>query len=174
MRLTFTLVLFLLLSACASVPEGVKPVNGFEVDRYLGKWYEIARLDNRFERGLRNITAEYSLNKDGSLKVLNRGYSINKKKWQQAEGKAKFMGAPDVGSLKVSFFGPFYGGYNIFELDKKNYQYVMITGNDRSYFWLLSRTPNLDPALQNQLIAKAKSIGIDTEKLIFVDHQPIK
>ncbi len=122
------LILFVfLLSGCSvGIPDGIEPVTGFEVNRYLGKWYEIARLDHSFERGLSNITAEYSLREDGNLRVLNRGYNIKKKKWQDAEGKAKFTGSNNIGSLKVSFFGPFYGGYNIIELDKQNYQYVMI------------------------------------------------
>lgn len=170
MRLTLVSLVLFFLTSCASVPEGVKPVSGFEVDRYLGKWYEIARLDNRFERGLSNITAEYSLNNDGTLKVLNSGFNEKKQRWTQAEGKAKFIGASDVGSLKVSFFGPFYGGYNILDLDKKDYQHVMIAGNDRSYFWILSRTPKMEPAIQQRLINKAKTLGFEVNKLIYVDH----
>ena len=170
----YLLLLTFLLSGCSSIPEGVKPVSDFEVNRYLGKWYEIARLDHSFERGLSNISAEYSLRKDGSLRVLNRGYNIKKKKWQDAEGKAKFVGSSNVGSLKVSFFGPFYGGYNIIELDKQNYQYVMIAGNDRSYFWILSRTPKLAPEIQKRLIDKAKNLNFPVEKLIYVDHSLAK
>jgi len=171
----YLLLLTIFLSGCsASVPDGIKPVSDFEVNRYLGKWYEIARLDHSFERGLSNITAEYSLREDGNLRVLNRGYNIKKKKWQDAEGKAKFTGPSDIGSLKVSFFGPFYGGYNIIELDKQNYQYVMIAGNDRSYFWILSRTPKLDPAVQKRLINKARSLKFPVEKLIYVNHDLAK
>lgn len=171
----YILTLTLFLSGCsASIPEGIEPVSNFEVNRYLGKWYEVARLDHSFERGLSNITAEYSLRKDGSLRVLNRGYNIKKKKWQDAEGKAKFIGSSDVGRLKVSFFGPFYGGYNIIELDKQNYQYVMIAGNDRSYFWILSRSPNLAPNIQKGLIKKAKNLNFPVEKFIFVNHDLAK
>ena len=166
------LILFVfLLSGCSvGIPDGIEPVTGFEVNRYLGKWYEIARLDHSFERGLSNITAEYSLREDGNLRVLNRGYNIKKKKWQDAEGKAKFTGSNNIGSLKVSFFGPFYGGYNIIELDKQNYQYVMIAGNDRSYFWILSRNPTLAPEIQKRLVDKAKALNFPVEKLIYVDH----
>ncbi len=167
----YLLLLTILLSGCsAGIPDGIEPVSGFEVNRYLGKWYEIARLDHSFERGLSNITAEYSLREDGNLRVLNRGYNIKKKKWQDAEEKAKFTGSSDIGSLKVSFFGPFYGGYNIIELDKQNYQYVMIAGNDRNYFWILSRTPKLDPTIQKRLINKARSLDFPVDKLIYVDH----
>ena len=171
MKKIYVLIITFFLSGCStSIPDGIEPVSGFEVNRYLGKWYEIARLDHSFERGLSNITADYSLREDGSLRVLNRGYNIKKKKWQDSEGKAKFIGSNDIGSLKVSFFGPFYGGYNIIELDKQNYQYVMIAGNDRSYFWILSRTPKLAPNTQERLIAKAKGLGFPVEKLIYVDH----
>jgi len=165
------LILTFFLSGCsASIPDGIEPVSNFDVNRYLGTWYEIARLDHSFERGLSNITADYSLREDGNLRVLNRGYNIKKKKWQDAEGKAKFTGSSNIGSLKVSFFGPFYGGYNIIELDKENYQYVMIAGNDSSYFWILSRSPNLAPEIQKRLINKAKSLNFPVEKLIFVEH----
>ena len=167
----YLLLLTIFFSGCsASIPDGIEPVSDFEVNRYQGKWYEIARLDHSFERGLSNITAEYSLREDGSLQVINRGYNIKKKKWQDAKGKAKFTGSSDIGSLKVSFFGPFYGGYNIIELDKQNYQYVMIAGNNKSYFWILSRSPNLAPEIQKRLIDKAKSLNFPVEKLIYVEH----
>ncbi|MEZ5538309.1 MAG: lipocalin family protein [Thiolinea sp.] len=155
------------LAGCAGIPEGVKPVSGFDVNRYLGKWYEIVRLDHPFERDLEQVTAEYSLREDGDIRVINRGFNIAGQKWQEAEGRAKFVGSPDVGRLKVSFFGPFYGGYNIVELDP-GYQYVMIVGNDRDYLWILSRTPQLAPEIQQRLVAKARSLGFATDKLIYV------
>ncbi|MDQ5769973.1 lipocalin family protein [Thiothrix subterranea] len=159
--------LMLWLSGCVGIPDGITPVTGFQADRYLGKWYEVARLDHSFERGLEQVTAEYSLREDGDIRVINRGYNTAKQKQEEAEGRAKFVGAQDVGQLKVSFFGPFYGGYNIVELDP-NYQYVLIVGNDREYLWILSRTPQLDAAVQQRLVDKAKSLGFATDKLIFV------
>ena len=159
---------------CASVPDGVEPVTGFEVNKYLGQWYEIARLDHSFERGMDNVTATYSLKEDGTVRVLNRGFNTEDKAWEDAEGKAKFIGATDVGSLKVSFFGPFYGGYNIFDLDKENYQYAMIAGGDRGYLWILSRTPRLEPAVKERLLKKAKDLNFEVDKLIFVDHSLAK
>ncbi len=162
--------LFFTLSACTGIPKGIKPVEQFDVSRYLGKWYEIARLDHRFERGLIAINAEYSLRPDGGLKVLNSGYNIKTGERDQAEGKAYFLGKPDIGSLKVSFFGPFYGGYHIIELDKEAYQYAMITGPDLDYFWILARTPTLDPAIMQRLIARAKNLGFAVDKLIFTDQ----
>jgi len=119
MRKRFLIGLVFLLAGCVGVPDGVKPVEKFQLERYLGKWYEIARLDHSFERGLSQVSAEYSLNAEGSVKVINRGFSDKDKKWKEAVGKAYFVKRPDQGFLKVSFFGPFYGSYIILELDHK-------------------------------------------------------
>ena len=105
-----------ILSGCTGIPDGVKAIDGFEINRYLGTWYEVARLDHRFERGLTNISATYTLRTDGGVKVINKGWNQADGKWEQAEGKAYFVGQPGNGRLKVSFFGPFYGGYNIIAL----------------------------------------------------------
>lgn len=167
------LLLYFILTACAGIPEGIKPIDHFDVNRYIGKWYEIARLDNRFERGLNQITAEYSLRDDGGINVVNSGVNIESGKREYAEGKAYFIDKPDVGSLKVSFFGPFYGGYHIIELDRQNYGYVLIAGSDRDYLWILSRTPQLDETILKSLTAKAKSLGYITDKLIFTEQLPV-
>ncbi|MGK5045328.1 lipocalin family protein [Janthinobacterium sp. GB4P2] len=158
----------LVLAGCVGRPENIHPVNNFDTTRYLGKWYEIARLDHSFERGLSHVTADYSLRQDGGLKVLNRGYKDADAKWKEAEGKAYFVDKKDVGYLKVSFFGPFYGSYIVFDLDPQDYSYSMISGPDKSYLWLLSRTPTMDPALQQRLVEKARGLGFDTSKLIYV------
>jgi apolipoprotein D and lipocalin family protein len=158
----------IVLTGCTGIPEGLKSVDGFEINRYLGTWYEVARLDQRFETGLENISATYSLRDDGGVAVLNKGWDPKAGEWQQAEGKAYFVGQTDKGSLKVSFFGPFYGGYNIIDLDKKNYTYALISGPDRSYLWLLSRTKQLPQATLQALIAEAKGLGFATDQLIFV------
>ena len=158
----------LVLAGCVGRPENIVPVNKFDTTRYLGKWYEIARLDHSFERGLSHVTADYSLRQDGGLKVLNRGYKEADAKWKEAEGKAYFVDKKDVGYLKVSFFGPFYGSYIIFDLDQQDYSYSLISGPDKSYLWLLSRTPTMEPALQQRLIEKARALGFDTSKLIYV------
>ena len=110
----------ILLAGCLGLPDSVTPVKDFEVQKYLGKWYEIARLDHSFERGLEQVTAEYSLREDGGIRVRNRGFSTEKDQWQEAEGKAYFVSDETEGYLKVSFFGPFYGSYVIFELDKSD------------------------------------------------------
>jgi apolipoprotein D and lipocalin family protein len=163
-------LLAFLLASCTGLPKGLKPVEGFEVNRYLGTWYEIARLEQSFEKGLDNISARYSLAEDGGIKVLNQGRNQETGEWKQAEGKAYFIGPPTVGRLKVSFFGPFYGSYNIIALDKENYQYSLVTGRDRSYLWILARTKTLPKETLDALIEKARREGFDTSKLIMVDH----
>ena len=169
-KISLLLVLSFILAACTGKPEGVVAVDEFELDRYLGKWYEIARLDHSFERGLNNISADYSLRDDGGVKVINSGFSKEDNDWRQAEGKAYFVDSTDSGHLKVSFFGPFYGSYVIFGLDKKNYQHAFISGPDTSYLWLLARTTQLDNKITDQFVSQSSELGFDTSKLIFVEH----
>ena len=164
------MALFFLLTGCVGIPENVKPVENFKLESYLGKWYEIARLDHSFERGLSRVTAEYSLRDDGGLKVINRGYSVKENKWKEAEGKAYFVRGSDQGYLKVSFFGPFYGSYIVFELDHENYQYSLVSGPDKSYFWILARTPQINETIKNVLIEKTAALGFDTSKLIHIKN----
>jgi len=170
-RVSVPAFLLLGLGSCVGVPDGVEPVQGFEIDRYLGTWYEIARLDHPFERGLSNVTAQYSLRDDGGIRVVNRGYKVSKDKWDEAEGKAYFVDDKTRGMLKVSFFGPFYGGYNVIALDKENYQWALVVGPDTDYMWILARSPDLDQSIVEQLVAQAKSYGFNTNDLIFVDHE---
>ena len=158
----------LILSGCTGMPTGVTPVKDFDITRYMGKWYEVARLDHSFERGLEQVTAEYELNKNGTVKVTNRGFSTTKNKWSESVGKAKFVNDPTTGYLKVSFFGPFYGSYVVFDLDKENYNYAFVSGPDLSYLWLLSRTKTVDPKLIERFEKRAAEIGFDTDKLIYV------
>jgi apolipoprotein D and lipocalin family protein len=165
-----SIVLVLFLTGCVGIPENVKPVDHFRLEKYLGEWYEIARLDHSFERGLTRVTANYSLRDDGGVRVLNRGYSEKEKTWKEAEGKAYFVQGTDQGYLKVSFFGPFYGSYIVFELDHENYQYSLVCGPNKSYLWILARSPEIKKDLKDILIAKATTLGFDTSKLIFVGH----
>lgn len=159
-----------IVAACTGKPEGVVAVKDFELERYLGKWYEIARLDHSFERGLDNISAEYSLRDDDGVKVINSGFSQKDNAWEQAEGKAYFVDSTNNGHLKVSFFGPFYGSYVIFELDRKNYQYAFVSGPNTSYLWLLSRTPKVDQEILDRFKKRSQELGFDTSKLIYVEH----
>jgi apolipoprotein D and lipocalin family protein len=166
-RILLPLMVALLLSGCLGYPTSVTPVQDFDADRYLGQWYEIARLDHSFERGMVKVTAEYSLRDDGGLRVLNRGFLAKEDRWKEAEGKAYFVEASNLGYLKVSFFGPFYGSYVVFELDEENYQYAFVSGPETDYLWFLSRTPDVDPALLEHFIARATELGFDTSELIF-------
>lgn len=160
------------LTACTGLPEGAVPISGFELNRYLGTWHEIARLDHSFERGLTEVTAEYSLREDGGVKVLNSGYDAKLRQRQTAEGKAYFIDGPDVGRLKVSFFGPFFGAYNIIALDKTAYRYVMIAGPSTDYLWILARTPTLETAVLNALVQQASALGFPTDALIYLQPHP--
>ncbi|SCX77927.1 lipocalin family protein [Desulfoluna spongiiphila] len=170
-KLMFLSVVFVGLTGCLGVPDSVSPVQGFDLQRYLGTWYEIARLDHSFERGLEQVTAEYSMREDGGVRVKNRGFSPGKNQWREAEGKAFFVGEPSEGYLKVSFFGPFYGSYVIFHLDKENYGHAFVSGPDTSYLWLLSRSPSVDGEVLKAFVATSKALGFNTDELIYVNHE---
>jgi apolipoprotein D and lipocalin family protein len=164
------MALALILTGCKTYekPDKVTPVENFKLQAYLGTWYEIARLEHKFEKGMEAITATYSMREDGGVKVLNKGYRTAEKEWNEAEGKAYFVGDSDVGFLKVSFFGPFYGSYIVMDTDYETY--TMISGPDLSYFWILARTPTLDDTVLQRLLAKAKEAGFDTNVLIYPDQ----
>lgn len=167
--LSFSLLLAscLSLQSCTGVPDGVTPVTPFELNRYLGEWHEIARLDHRFERGLTNVTANYSLRDDGGVKVINRGFNAEDNKWQQAEGKAYFVGDSNTGALKVSFFGPFYGSYNVAKLSA-DYNVVLVIGPSIDYAWLLARSKTPAKALCNDYMAFAEHLGITAKQWIWL------
>jgi apolipoprotein D and lipocalin family protein len=157
--------------SCTGIPNGAKPVTHFQVNRYLGTWYEIARLNHSFEKNLMQVTAVYTLNKNGTIRVVNSGYDVKKNKRKEAVGKAKFVGDKSVGRLKVSFFGPFYGSYNIIALDD-DYQYALVVGNNLKYLWILARTTTLPENVRNNYLETAANLGYDTTALIWVDHTP--
>lgn len=161
------LLMALPFSSAVSMPDGAEAVTGFSLERYLGTWYEIARLDHRFERGLTKVTATYSMREDGGVKVVNRGFKKKKGKWSDAEGKAYFVEEPDIGRLKVSFFGPFYGAYNIIALEQENYSHALVIGKKTKYLWILAREPELEPAVLDSLLEKARKLGFDTDELIY-------
>jgi apolipoprotein D and lipocalin family protein len=155
------------LAGCTvKLPDGVTPVNDFALEPYLGRWYEIARLDHRFERGMNQVTAEYSMRADGGVRVLNRGFDTDKGAWDEAEGRAYFVEDQRTGYLKVSFFGPFYGAYVIVDHDPAHYS--LVSGPDRSYLWILARSPTLPQQTLDALLAQAKALGYDTDALIWV------
>jgi len=163
-------LLALFLSGCTGIPEGLEPVGGFEPERYMGLWFEVARLDHSFERGLTDVTAEYALADDGTVSVINRGYDREDEAWSEATGTASFLGARDVASLSVVFFWPFYGGYHVLALDP-DYQWALICGPSRGYLWILCREPTLPERVREDLLTRASAWGFDTETLIWVDHR---
>ncbi|MDO6763020.1 lipocalin family protein [Agarivorans sp. 1_MG-2023] len=170
MKKTVIFVAVLLISACSGKPEGIEPVSNFQLQKYLGTWYEVARLDHSFERGMSHVTATYSLRDDGKVTVLNKGFSEQEQQWFEAEGIAQFVDSPDIGHLKVSFFRPFYGAYVVFALDEQDYQYALVAGPNRKYLWLLARTPDLAHQVKRDLVHEAKDLGYDVDALIYVDH----
>ncbi len=170
-RVSVFFVLLLGLSACSTTPpDGMTAVTPFDIHRYAGKWYEIARLDHAFERGLSDVNATYRLQADGSVEVINRGYDSHKGDWRQAIGRALFIGESDRASLKVSFFWPFYGGYHVVALDQQNYRWAMVVGPDRDYFWILAKDKHLAADRREQLLSRVKALGFDAQKLIWVEQ----
>lgn len=167
------LMVLIVLAGCSGKSGTIKPVENFEADRYLGTWYEIARIDHRFEKGLSRVSAEYRKRPDGGITVINRGFDAKSGTWKESAGKAFFVDGEDKGRLKVSFFGPFYGAYIVFELDQPAYRYALVSGPDTSYFWLLSRKPTMDPTLRDRLIERAVAQGFRRQDIILVDQSPL-
>lgn len=157
------------LFGCSTIPKGVEAVQPFDKEQYLGKWYEIARIDFKYERNLNNTTAQYSANPNGTIKVVNRGYNTKTEEWEEAEGKAKFVGDEDVAMLKVSFFGPFYSGYNVIALDP-GYNYALVAGESYKYLWILAREPEIPDDIKIKYLAIAEEAGYDTSDLLWVEH----
>lgn len=156
-------------SSCVTIPKGVVAVKPFELKRYLGTWYEIARMDFPFERNLSDVSATYSLNPNGSIRVDNRGYDLKKGEWKESIGKAKPVRHADAGRLKVSFFGPFYAGYNVIAIDPE-YRYALVAGNNLNYLWLLSREKTIPADARTNYLKLAQSLGYDVHRLISTKH----
>ena len=162
------LMAVLTLSACTTprTPDGIQAVSGFDVDRYTGHWHEVGRIDHSSERGLTQTSATYSRNADDTVKVVNRGYDPVRKQWKEAEGTASFVDDPTRAALKLSFFGPFYGGYNVVALDE-NYQWAMVVGSSTDYLWILSRTSTLPVDVREHLLERAQAMGIDPKRILW-------
>ncbi|MBN7811048.1 lipocalin family protein [Algoriphagus sp. H41] len=166
---SFFSILVALVSCSPGIPDGATAVSPFDANKYLGKWYEIARIDFKYEEDLNNTTAEYSLRDDGAIQVLNRGYNTKKQEWEEAKGKAKFAGADSVARLKVSFFGPFYSGYNVIALDA-DYRYALVAGESLDYLWILSRDTSIPQSIKEEYLKIAQNAGYDTDRLLWVAH----
>jgi apolipoprotein D and lipocalin family protein len=149
----------LCLVGCTDIPSGLEPITGFDLDRYLGQWYEVARLDHSFERDMSNVSAYYSRGDKGEIRVINRGFDEKSGKWKDILGRGHFAGDPKVGSLKVSFFGPFYGGYHI--ITGQSYRCAMITGL-KSYLWFIQDRTWINRCCPD-LVSKASDWGFETD-----------
>jgi apolipoprotein D and lipocalin family protein len=178
MKILSALIIILLIVAIAfvmvgrtGIPEGVTAVQGLDAKRFSGTWYEVARLNHGFEKGLDHVTAEYIPRDDGGFRIINRGYDPKKGLWSESEAKALFLETPDVGRLKVSFFGPFYGSYNIIDIDQKDYSWALATGPSRNYLWMLSRSKTVDDAVMRHMVEKAKNLGFKLDGIIYVDQK---
>ncbi len=167
---SISIIGLLVLNSCSvGIPDKATAVQNFDSDKYLGKWYEIARFDYRFERNLNQVTATYSKNPDGTIKVDNKGYDYVKKEWKQSIGEARFVTSENEARLKVSFFKPFWAGYNVIELDD-DYKYALVVGNNLKYLWILSREKTIPDDVKNKYLEKAKEIGYNTGELIWVEQ----
>lgn len=160
---------FLFRRLSSKIPQKATAIKHFDINRYMGKWYEIARFDFKFERYMNNTTANYSLQDDGTVKVVNRGFNYKTNKWKEAVGKAKFRDDANEAKLKVSFFGPFYSPYNVIALDDE-YRFALIAGKNLDYIWILSREKNIPENIKQSYVAKAKSIGYDTSLFVWIKH----
>lgn len=165
-----SLVTLALLKSCKTIPKNTVAVKPFDMKKYLGKWYEIARFDYRFEKNLNSTTANYSLNDGESIEVVNRGYNYKRGRWEMATGKAKFVSSPNEAKLKVSFFGPFYSGYNVIAIDP-DYKYALVAGKNLNYLWLLSREKTIPENIKQSFLHKAKEVGYNVKKLVWVKQE---
>ena len=171
-RLVSALMLLTALTGCRST-SNLSVVDGFDAERYMGVWYEAARYPHRFEKGLTDVTASYSIRDDGRIRVVNRGFDTARGEWRDIKGIAKFRGAADRGWLKVSFFGPFYASYKIIYLDA-DYTEAIVTGPTYGYCWILVRNPSLPQERLEALVRRATDFGFDPDRLILVNHGEVK
>lgn len=151
------------------IPSHVHLLENFDVEKYTGEWYEIARFDFKHERHMKNVTANYTLQEDGSIEVINRGYHTKDEEWKEAKGKAMPNGKPGQSALKVSFFGPFYSGYNVVKISG-DYKHALVFGESRDYIWILSRTPQIPAATKKKFLEYAIEAGYDLERLVWTEH----
>jgi apolipoprotein D and lipocalin family protein len=146
------------------IPKGAAAVHPFDADRYMGLWYEVARLPNRIEKNINQLTEEYILNEDGIMKVITKGYNFKKDEWKTINGKMRLAGSDNLGMLEVSYFGPLYLSYNVLDIDA-DYRYALVSGSGLSYLWILSRETTIPDNIKAQFLNTARDIGFDVGKL---------
>ncbi len=165
LKTIFTTLFFSLICSCSAQNIDRTTVKELDLSRYLGQWHEVARFDTRFERDLVDVTAHYSLNPDGTIKVVNRGYNTRKEEWGESEAKAKTTN--QTGKFKVSFFPLTSSDYNILSV-ADDYQWALVGSSSPDFLWILSRTKELHPDTLNHIITLAESRGYDTSKLLIL------
>ncbi|WP_158996394.1 lipocalin family protein [Mucilaginibacter sp. L196] len=151
-----------------NIPDGAAAVEPFDINRYLGKWYEIARLPSRIEKNITNLTEDYSRVNDDTFKVITKGYNTKKDEWIEMSGKIKFAGKNGVGMFKLSYLGPFYAAYNVLEIDSR-YKYALVSGSGLDYLWILSRETTIPEDVKHQFLLRAMDIGFAVEQLEWMD-----
>ena len=161
-----------LINYCKTVkvPNDIMVVDNFDIKSYAGKWYEIARFDFKHEKDMDSVTAEYSLNDDGTIKVLNKGFNTVQNEWKESEGKAEFLSDKSKGALKVSFFGPFYSGYNVVAMEP-NYKNALVMGENKDYIWFLSREKEMPVEVKNKFLKIARDAGYDLDRLVWTKQK---
>ena len=165
MKHTLIIATFLsVVSGGCSPKKHLSTVDAVELSRYVGKWYEIARLPNSFEKKLTCVTANYALKENGGIKVTNKGFNTEKQEWEEANGHAKVPDPENPGELRVSFFRPFYGDYYIIELDP-NYEHVLVGSPSRKYLWILARNKSIKVEVYDDYLKTAKQLGFDTHNI---------
>lgn len=155
--------------SCSTTDFSLSTADNVDLTKYMGTWYEIARIDFTFEKNLKNTTADYRMNKDGTVMVLNTGFNEKKNRWQSSEGRARMRKDSKSSELEVSFFGPFYSDYNILEI-MGDYEYALVAGKNNDYLWILSRTKTIPDDVKSAFLEKAKKLGFDTNRLIWVSQ----
>ena len=163
--------ILLIFAGCTGIPAGVKPVSNLNLASYQGTWYEIARIENWFERDTQQVSATYTLRDDGFVDVVNRGFDPQKQKWREAKGLAKPVEGSAPGHLKVSFWGPFYGSYIVFECGA-NYEYAFVCGYKKTYLWLLARKKSVSKSVMERFLDVSKKKGFDLNNLVITKHTP--
>lgn len=159
---------FVLLKSCSpKIPKRAKAVQDFNPKKFFGTWYEMARLDYKWEKNLDNVNATYSLKPNGNIKVDNKGFDYTENKWKEKIGEARFVNSSSEGRLKVSFFKPFWAGYNVVDTDE-DYKYALVFGSDLRYMWILSKEKTIPEEYKERFLKKAQQTGYDTSKLIWV------
>ena len=164
-----TLGILIFLSGCATKPLNINPIQNFDVNKYMGRWYEIARIDSFLKDGMDYVYSDYHLDKDGTISVLSSGLKAGDSTREYVEGEADLAKGRKTGFLEISFIRPFYSDYIVFKVDG-DYQYSYVGGSDKNHIWLFSKTPTVPEDIREDFLARANSLGYDVTKLVWVQQ----